>query len=121
MSRVHTRRSGLLLLLSLPWLGDSSKISPDLIARDTSSVVDVIVHFAGLPDAADGARIRALGGTPNTDLGGIDAAVCTMPEPDLMDQSTNAANISRIVYSRSFMPGITSTADQYGSHRLAIG
>jgi hypothetical protein len=121
MSRVHTRRFGLFLLLSLPCFSDSSKISPDLITREPSSLADVIVQFAGLPDAADGARIRALGRTPKTDLGGIDAAVCTMSGPDLMDQSTNVANVSRIAYSQIFVPGITSTADQYGSHRLAIG
>ena len=28
--------------------------------------------------------------------------------------STNASNVSRIVYSQSFIPGVNSTADQYG-------
>ena len=42
----------------------------------------------------------------------IDSGI--LQENDLLDKSTNASNVSRIVYSQSFIPGVTSTADQYG-------
>src|SRR5262249_14851958 len=35
-------------------------------------------------------------------------------EADLMDKSTNSFSTYRIVYSQSFVPKVTSTADQYG-------
>jgi serine protease AprX len=33
---------------------------------------------------------------------------------DFLDNSTNASNVYRIVYSQSFVPRVSSTADQYG-------
>ena len=173
MLSVRTHRFVLCLLFSIPCFGGPDKIAPDLTGLDPSSFVDVIVQFAGPPDDAQGARIRALGGAPKATLDIINAGVYTLPakaiealsnspnvvyispdrevtgsldyanvaagaqsarqygwdgtgvgvaiidsgvlsQPDLLDRSTNASNVSRIVYSQSFVPGVTSTADQYG-------
>jgi serine protease AprX len=42
----------------------------------------------------------------------IDSGI--LQENDLLSTATSASNISRIVYSQSFIPKFTSTADQYG-------
>ena len=49
---------------------------------------------------------------PSNRVAVIDSGV--LPQPDLLDKSTSASNVSRVVYSQSFVSGTTSTADQFG-------
>src|SRR5882724_987569 len=68
-----------LFLFSIAGFGASPKLAPDLVGLDPGSFVDVIVQFSSLPDNAQAARIRALGGNPKVDLSGIGALVYSLP------------------------------------------
>src|SRR5262249_51600138 len=68
-------------------------------------------------DIANPTADAQLGITQGWDGTGVGVAIIDsgiLKETDLLDRSTHASNVSRIVYSQSFIPGVTSTADQYG-------
>src|SRR6266567_8335604 len=79
-------------------------ISPD---REVTAALDYANPTVGAPCGLQN-------GWDGTGVGVaiIDSGI--LAESDLLDKSTNASNISRIVYSQSFVPGVSSTADQYG-------
>src|SRR5436305_622254 len=79
-------------------------VSPD---RQVSATLD----YANVAVGAASARQYGWDGT-GVGVAIIDSGI--QPEADLLDKSTNASNVSRIVYSQSFVPGVSSTADDYG-------
>src|SRR5260370_28552164 len=79
-------------------------VSPDREVRATLDYANPTV----------GAQYTVKNGWDGTGVGVaiIDSGITG--ETDLLDKSTNASNVSRILYSQSFVSGVTSTADQYG-------
>lgn len=79
-------------------------ISPD---REVSAFLD----YANPAVGAQAARQYGWDGT-GVGVAVIDSGV--LSHPDLLDKSSPAANVYRIVYNQSFVPKVTSAADQYG-------
>src|SRR5258708_3646943 len=79
-------------------------ISPD---REVTATLDYA-------NPTVGAQLAVQNGWDGTGVGVaiIDRGI--LQENDLLDKSTNASNVSRIVYSQRVIPGITSTAAHYG-------
>src|ERR1051326_2376323 len=79
-------------------------VSPD---RQVQATLDYANPTVGAPIALsygwDGAGIG---------VAIIDSGI--LQEKDLLDKTSGGSNTSRIVYSQSFVPKVTSTADQYG-------
>src|SRR5215831_11158756 len=79
-------------------------ISPD---REVTATLD----YANPTTGADYALPYGWDGT-GVGIAVIDSGI--LGQSDLLSTYSSASNVSRIVYSQSFIPKVTSTADQYG-------
>jgi serine protease AprX len=73
--------------------------------------VEAMLDTAG---PAVGAQMALTYGWDGTNVGVaiIDSGI--QPEKDLLDKTAKLGNVSRVVYSQSFVPKVTSTSDQFG-------
>src|SRR5262249_28547195 len=85
--------------------------NPNVVYISPDRAVTPSLDYANPAVGAQSARQYGWDGT-GVGVAVIDSGVAQ--QADLLDKSTNSSSTYRSVYSQSFVPKVTSTADQYG-------
>jgi serine protease AprX len=85
--------------------------NPNVVYISPDRQVEATLDYANTTVNAEYALQYGWDGT-GVGVAVIDSGI--LQENDLQSTATNASNVSRVVYNQSFVPKVTSTADQYG-------